>query len=856
MPPRLPRRFSLAELLTVLVLAAAGLAVRQAVFAPVLRRAEAAGRLTAGGMKVERHPPGPSWRDWLFAPEDLLEVTSVEGGLPPGAVADLARFPELTTVRLRGCDVSDADAANLARVGRLSVLDVANTRIGDAGIARLTGLPLTDLDVMGSRVTADGLESVAKIVTLRRLILPTRIEADRLAVLGSLTRLTVLSQPNRRHVWDDPDPSALPAELGRLPLVSIDASDTSRVFRSDPPQPWHRTDAPELPPELVDRWPDPPAEPWGYLPAVKLVGPTDAAWRALARHERLMGVELSGNLSAVDFVAPGGPRVPILTIAVEQLTSDVLTRLVALPVGDSLTINAREFAVEPPVFVAALTAARPRPSLTVHAPVDFALLPGVGQIAEKCPIPIVQLGTLDQLLGYPVRFKGMPRSPDPGSARQIEIREPTPAPPAWQTEAMLARGDTFTLDFRLTTFEPREIADWAAYFGHPATWSIGSDNSPAITPELLKAAVGNPSLETLIVRGGFIDDAWLARIVELPKLRYLFLAGGGLTDAAIGLVEAKPDLTAVLVSPRFSDEVLAKYGSSDAPLSISTGERVRVGLPFLVRPRPGVHGNRHDRDMLRWDQPDPGDPMMGRLLAARFPDMQVVSRTFRVDAPPWDELRAFPAVRHLELDERTGTVPIDGWAGDIPGLETLESLGVAQRPRAGRDRVPTDLTWLPAAKDLAFLAVDEVPVTPAGLVALRSLPNLVELRLDRVTGQGGGGPSDVRFLRNGRAWRALVAPDLRLTAEDLRLLADMGTVRLLAVDGVLLDGRAVPAIKALLDRGAHLALDRVDLDRATVARLAARAKRAGGSFEVGYPLEASGWWGVNWATYAGGRRVF
>ena len=96
-------RFSLAMLLLAVIVVAVGLAVRQAVLVPIQRRAAIRENLAAAGLEVTAVAPARSWRNWVFADEDLLEVTAVtvpDGRLPPGTLAELPRLPRLSRLDL------------------------------------------------------------------------------------------------------------------------------------------------------------------------------------------------------------------------------------------------------------------------------------------------------------------------------------------------------------------------------------------------------------------------------------------------------------------------------------------------------------------------------------------------------------------------------------------------------------------------------------------------------------------------------------------------------------------------------------------------------------------------------------
>ena len=209
---------------------AGGLAFRQAVLVPTARRAALRAELVAAGATVESVAPEPSWRNWLFADDDLLEPTRIvvnDGQLPAGSLVRMQQFPALTHVDLFGCDLTDADAAVLATYPALTHLNVGNSRITDAGVEHLAELPLVDLDLTGTPVTPASLATVGRITTLRRLVVPAEPRLPGIEHLASLRRLNVLGlqfhslqppfvffQPHRLS-W------RLPDEVRRLPLTDV-----------------------------------------------------------------------------------------------------------------------------------------------------------------------------------------------------------------------------------------------------------------------------------------------------------------------------------------------------------------------------------------------------------------------------------------------------------------------------------------------------------------------------------------------------------------------------------------------------------------------------------------------------------
>jgi hypothetical protein len=166
-------------------------------------------------------PPGPKWlRDALgenfFSDVGALSFTSLRGA-HDDCFAKLELFPNLTTLRMQMCDVSDKDLATiqalkklrtldltgtnvadgvgcLAELHDLESLDLHGTHVGDVGAARLAKLTmLVHLDLGYTKITNEGLRSVSKLVNLRDLDLSnTSIDDEGMAALAELHELKTL----------------------------------------------------------------------------------------------------------------------------------------------------------------------------------------------------------------------------------------------------------------------------------------------------------------------------------------------------------------------------------------------------------------------------------------------------------------------------------------------------------------------------------------------------------------------------------------------------------------------------------------------------------------------------------------
>ena len=397
-------RFSLAMLLGLVVVVAAVLALRQAVYLPQVRRSILREELADHGLAVTAVAPERSWRNWVFADEDLLDVTAVtvpEGNLPDGVLDRLRLLPRLESLSLVGCDVSDADATALAACRSLRTLDLTNTRIGDAGLAEIADLPLVDLDLSGTRVTAASLPTLGRMTTLRRLGVPrAEVLDDPVAAepLGALTNLNVLTIPDRRmfEMIDD-----LPPVLGTLPLVGVDRVDnpffgsifsmTGAVSRHEP---THITPGPTpIPARPVPV----PEFPWQRLESLVLYESLSAErWDRLGRMDRLT------DLTVVDWQWYSEPRGPFVPPPPELRVSDKFAyyprRLDATTLERALNvcrgeikIGASRLAMSAEEFVATILAAPPGRSLAIRGPWRFAAMPGLERLAADAPFETLEL---------------------------------------------------------------------------------------------------------------------------------------------------------------------------------------------------------------------------------------------------------------------------------------------------------------------------------------------------------------------------------------------------------------------------------------------------------------------------------
>ncbi len=102
------------------------------------------------------------------------------GGDGPTQLAAVARFSTLEELWLTNfaTKLVDDDLIALRDLGVLHMLSLYSADIGDAGLAHVAGLPLTYLNVSGSRVGDAGLAHLAAMTTLRDLDLTSTAVTD------------------------------------------------------------------------------------------------------------------------------------------------------------------------------------------------------------------------------------------------------------------------------------------------------------------------------------------------------------------------------------------------------------------------------------------------------------------------------------------------------------------------------------------------------------------------------------------------------------------------------------------------------------------------------------------------------
>ena len=129
---------------------------------------------------------------------ELLDLADTE--VSDAGLARLGEYRSLRLLRLAGCDITDAGLAHLQDLNALEVLDLADTRTSDAGVALIRGIGrLRALDLADTRISGQGMLHLRELVDLERLDLSrTRIGDHDLDPLRRLPRLRLVDAVRSR----------------------------------------------------------------------------------------------------------------------------------------------------------------------------------------------------------------------------------------------------------------------------------------------------------------------------------------------------------------------------------------------------------------------------------------------------------------------------------------------------------------------------------------------------------------------------------------------------------------------------------------------------------------------------------
>ena len=853
-------------LLGLVVVVAAVFALRQAVYLPQHRRSQLREELADHGLAVTAVAPERSWRNWVFADEDLLDVTAVtvpEGNLPDGVLDRLRLLPRLESLSLIGCDVSDADATALAACRSLRTLDLTNTRIGDAGLAEIADLPLVDLDLSGTRVTAASLPTLGRMTTLRRLGVPrAEVLADPVAAepLGSLTNLNILIIPDRDEYEAFTD---LPPVLGTLPLVRVEWRDNPFMMwsysqvaasarRYEPATGLHHL------PVAIPARPIPlPESPWQRLEIVDLEqSPTAEHWHDLARMSDLKRLDVNEwaglPTGRPHLPPPPGLRVrDTLVYLPRRLDAAALAGVVNAGAEETY-IATSDLALSAEELVATILAAPPGRSLTIRGPWHFPAMPGLERLANDAPFETLELVRSDHQNRVLVRTDGRPGTDvvgDPSDRPDRQIRNAfflagtTPAPD-WLVTAAVEGDGTFEID--------------------RSGWDTGTRGDLATVTAI-------PRVSRIVWPCRSFGDADVERLLACRHLRAL-LIDGPVTDAQFERLLAHPPLEIlVVISNALTVKSLDAAQSRQTPRHIALGSsrfpRERLdpeAVPYELDHLAQVFGNPNlthlpDRfffDTLLIRLPPLDEPTLRIFLRSpvdveaaltrRYSDVERASITA---AALRDEPRIFAELSNLRhvfiLRPAAGDADLDIVVGaELASAAELRSISILAEPTdrptsRQHDRRPNDLTWLPARGDVARLYLKDVLVTAAGRTAVSRLPNLRRLGIERLADAGRAELHDLTFLTGHDRWEVIRIPDLRVDDAGLARIAQSPNLERLCVDGIGVTDASADVLADLLGRGVDVQLIRPDLSFPVIERLS--ATDTGSLTVVGAEIQHDGW---------------
>lgn len=153
----------------------------------------------------------------------VMEIALSGDKVTDDALAHVARFPTVQTLRLRNTAVMSAGMARLGGLVALTKLDLSGTKVGDDGLAQITHLAgLRTLLLERTPVTDAGMASVGRLTGLQELRLNETAVGDAgLAELKSLSSLEELGL-DRTKVTDAGLPHLV--ELKKLHTIYVDGT--------------------------------------------------------------------------------------------------------------------------------------------------------------------------------------------------------------------------------------------------------------------------------------------------------------------------------------------------------------------------------------------------------------------------------------------------------------------------------------------------------------------------------------------------------------------------------------------------------------------------------------------------------
>ncbi|MGM0488884.1 MAG: protein kinase domain-containing protein [Planctomycetota bacterium] len=148
------------------------------------------------------------------------------GGLKQVCLRGQSKHSEADLLRLLGLDEADGQDEKGAGPHTIEELDLAFTRIGNSGLARIASLPgLRVLDLAGTRVSDQGIEQLSECKKLQELNLAgTSISPDCCTLLAKFMGLRKL---NLDHQMLDAEAVEVLTELPQIRELSLQYADTS-----------------------------------------------------------------------------------------------------------------------------------------------------------------------------------------------------------------------------------------------------------------------------------------------------------------------------------------------------------------------------------------------------------------------------------------------------------------------------------------------------------------------------------------------------------------------------------------------------------------------------------------------------
>lgn len=150
----------------------------------------------------------------------LFAMSIIAGHVTPEGFDALARIPSLTNLTLTNTMFDESDWKRVAAIPKLRLLQIADSPVTAEGIEASMFPNLFSLDVLRSKLTAEGLRKVATLETLGRLVIShPPSDTDAILSLGKLSKVRELMV-----LEHDLPPETLEALQKALPEAKITAT--------------------------------------------------------------------------------------------------------------------------------------------------------------------------------------------------------------------------------------------------------------------------------------------------------------------------------------------------------------------------------------------------------------------------------------------------------------------------------------------------------------------------------------------------------------------------------------------------------------------------------------------------------